>query len=447
MAADITLSRRLATVLLAGPWTIKGIRKSLRSMLDAETDNRILPALAKRIVKQFESNRLPPTRRQLVEFLNRDDVLWDEISLYHTLHVRPVNVISLPRPEMLPGPGAPADLHLPKLVTPGELADWVSVGPTQLDWLADTHSRERFHRNPKLQHYHYRWLPKKRMGHRLIEEPKPLLKSIQRRILHEILHQIPPHEASHAFCPGRSVLSYVAPHVEQHAVLHLDLRHFFSCICQARVRSLFRWIGYPEAVANLLTGLCTNAVPSEILENGLAPDRHARPQLFDRYANPHLPQGAPTSPALANLTLYRLDCRLSGLARKSGAQYTRYADDLLFSGDRRFRKGLSRLRVAVMAIAIHEGFEIHHQKTRVMPQGTRQEAAGLVLNRHPNTRRTEFDRLRAILFNCIRYGPDGQNRNGAVHFKAHLEGQIAYQTRINPQRGSKLRRLFEQIVW
>jgi hypothetical protein len=82
-----------------------------------------------------------------------------------------------------------------------------------------------------------------------------------------------------------------------------------------------------------------------------------------------------------------------------------------------------------------------------MTQGTRQEAAGLVLNHQPNTRREDFDRLRAILCNCIHHGPDSQNRTGETHFKEHLQGQIAYHARIHPGRGIKVLRLFEQIAW
>jgi hypothetical protein len=165
------------------------------------------------------------------------------------------------------------------------------------------------------------------------------------------------------------------------------------------------------------------------------------------FVQPHLPQGAPTSPALANLCAYRLDARLEGLARAAGAHYTRYADDLIFSGDEAFVRAVRRFRDHVAAVTLEEGFVVQHKKTRVMRQGVRQQAAGVVLNLHPNVPRPDFDQLKAILHNCVRHGPSLQNRAGVADFRAHLAGRIAYVARINPRRGERLRRVFDQIVW
>ncbi len=441
-------SRRLAIVILSGPWTIDALIDRLKKALQPDPRARWIAPFARRILARFDANALPPPQRLLVDFLNHDPILWEKICELELNDGLEIDTLAVPRPQMIPGRGLPAGWNLPELVTPGDLADWLSVSPSRLDWLADCFGRERFRPNEKLRHYRYRWLPKRGPGYRLIEEPKPLLKNIQRRILKEIVGRIPAHEAAHAFRSGRSVLTYVEPHAGQQVVLHLDLRHFFPSIHRARVRSLFRWTGYPEAVAELLTGLCTNSVPSEIVEelnDSLDLDPYRR--LAEQYGNPHLPQGAPTSPTLANLAAYRLDCRLSGLARKAGANYTRYADDLVFSGGRDFRRSLGRFRISVCAIVLNEGFEIRHRKTRVMSQAARQEACGLVLNQRPNLRRDDYDRLRAILFNCIRHGPKRQNRSGRAHFQAHLQGLIAYQAAINPSRGAKLMRLFERIEW
>src|SRR5262249_19106432 len=148
------------------------------------------------------------------------------------------------------------------------------------------------------------------------------------------------------------------------------------------------------------------------------------------YRRPHLPQGAPTSPALANLAAYRLDARLAGLAESVDAQYTRYADDLVFSGGATFARTIGRFPVHVAAVALEEGFAVQHRKTRVMRQGVRQRAAGVVLNRRINLPRADYDQIKAILCNCLRHGPQGQNRAGVDDFRAHLSGRIAHAVRL-----------------
>ena len=211
----------------------------------------------------------------------------------------------------------------------------------------------------------------------------------------------------------------------------MDLQDFFPSIGAARIRALFRTVGYPEAVANLLTGICTHSTP-RALGGAL-------------YTRPHLPQGAPTSPALANLCMYRADCRLTGLAAGAGAHYTRYADDLAFSGDAHFEQGAEPFSLRAAAILLEEGFEVHHRKTRIMRQGVRQYLAGLVTNQHPNIPRPDYDRLKATLSNCIRYGPESQNRDAHPAFRQHLEGRVAWVESVNPQRGKRLRVIYEQI--
>jgi hypothetical protein len=223
------------------------------------------------------------------------------------------------------------------------------------------------------------------------------------------------------------------------------LREFFPSIRSSRVRALFHTLGYPDAVARLLTGLCTNSVPIEVFADQV--DGEGPAAIGDAFEVPHLPQGAPTSPALANLCGFRLDCRLAGLARRQGVQYTRYADDLVFSGDREFERNLARFRVFVCAIVLNEGFAIRRRKTRVMRSGCRQEVTGIVVNQRLNVPRQEFDRLKAILHNCVTLGPQEQNREGHGNFREHLRGQIAYFQMIHPVKGERLRMLFDRIDW
>ena len=135
---------------------------------------------------------------------------------------------------------------------------------------------------------------------------------------------------------GRSVHTHAAVHAGAGLVLRLDLRDFFASVPAARVFGVLATLGYPAPVARALTGLATNRAPVAVLaamdpapRPGLVAARYA---LERRLAAPHLPQGAPTSPALANLAAFSLDRRLTGLAAAFGLAYSRYADDLTFSG-------------------------------------------------------------------------------------------------------------------
>jgi hypothetical protein len=108
--------------------------------------------------------------------------------------------------------------------------------------------------------------------------------------------------------------------------------------------------------------------------------------------------------------------RLAGLARVADAAYTRYADDLLFSGGPQFRRLVERFYLHAGAIALEEGFQVHTRKTRIMRQGVRQRAGGIVLNARPNVARTDFDRLKATLYNCVRHGAAGPEPPAAADF-------------------------------
>jgi hypothetical protein len=139
--------------------------------------------------------------------------------------------------------------------------------------------------------------------------------------------------------------------------------------------------------------------------------------------------------------------RLSGLARRANARYSRYADDLVFSGDREFERSVPRFRVLVCAILLDEGFAIRRRKTRVMRSGRRQVVAGIVVNRRFNVPRDEYDRLKAILCNCRRFGPHSQNRSQLPCFREHLQGRVAYVRMVHATRGQRLQVLLDEIDW
>jgi hypothetical protein len=344
---------------------------------------------------------------------------------------------------MAPAAGPPGAWPIPRLGTPGRLAAWLGLTPPLLDWFADCRLWNDKPGRPPLRHYTLSCIRKPSGKYRLLEVPKSRLKAIQRKLLDELLAQVPPHDAACAYVKGRSVIGFAQPHTNRRLVLRFDLKDFFPSVRSSRVHALFARLGYPRPVARLLTGLCTHAVRPEDWPDqdpGDGPTHQA-------YALPHLPQGAPTSPALANLCSWRLDARLTALAAKAGAVYTRYADDLAFSGEAEFERSARRFQVQVIRTALEEGFEVNARKTRFMRSALRQQLCGVVLNAGPNIRRDEYDRLKAILHNCRRHGPQSQNRTGAADFRAHLLGRIAWVKLLNPARGGKLLALFDKIRW
>ena len=340
-----TTAGGLAEALVEGPWQLEGVVS--RGGLALGRRPRWLRPLARRLLETFPEGR--PSADRVADFLRVDARFVANYPFAMSFRPRPA-------PVMAPSPGPPSTWPVPAIVTPLDLATRLGLELDELDWFADLRGLERTALEGPLRHYDYRWKPKRNGSTRLIEAPKGRLKAIQRQILREVLAPIPPHEAAHGFRPGRSVLSFVEPHAGRAVVLKMDLLDFFPTIRLARVVSLFRAAGYPEAVARGLAGLCTNRVPPRLWRAPEGPlsgsDAWRTRQL---YRKAHLPQGAPTSPTLANLAAYRLDCRLGGLAASAGAAYTRYADDLAFSGGADLARSVDRFRAHVGAILLEEG--------------------------------------------------------------------------------------------
>lgn len=325
------------------------------------------------------------------------------------------------------------------------LARGLDLRPGELDWFADRGGW--LHRTPDgpLHHYRRRWTTSRSGTPRLLETPAPRLSELQRRVGRRVLARIPVHDAAHGFVRGRSPHTLAAEHTGAATVVRLDLEGFFAHVSGARVAGLLRAAGYPDAVASALAGLLVTSTPAPVRRAAPAGgDVGARRRLLDRLAHPHLPQGAPTSPAVANLLAHALDRRLHGLAAALGARYGRYADDLVFSGDRLPAHGLV---VRVTAIAAEEGFRVRPDKTRIAPAHHRQRVTGLVVNAHPAVARVDYDALRALLHNCARTGPGAQNRDGHPAFRDHLLGRIAWVGSGHPARTARLRALFDAISW
>ncbi len=256
---------------------------------------------------------------------------------------------------------------------------------------------------------------------RQICAPRAELKSVQRSILEHILSKIPAHDACHGFTQGRSTLTNASPHQGAAVIIKMDLEDFFPTIHYWRVEGFFRYCGYDDEVASTLASLCTFRATSQ---SGKA-----------RWPGV-LPQGAPSSPSLANLICVRMDKRLQGVANRYGATYTRYADDLTFSFASE-PASLGRFQWWVDQICGQEGFSENLRKRRVLRPNNQQRITGVVVNSGLSIPRQARRRFRAILNNCRKHGVASQAR-GHDDFPAYLRGFAAYIHMVQPTLGKKL---------
>lgn len=442
------IGRGLAYAFCAGEWEHAAlVARGMDALQLSRRPPPALPQLVRLTLRLFPQRPVGRSER-LGALLARSVTLREALAVNPRWRMRHWRI---PEASMATPVRALAGLDLPPIAHERALAEFLGLSPEQLDWFADPRRLNRATRAPKLRHYQYRWVPKRSGAYRLIEAPKQRLKQVQRVILDRILAHVPLHDACHGQRAGRSVLSYVTPHVGREVVLALDLSDFYVCVREARVRAIFAALGYPDRVAALLSALCCTPTPEDVLcARPLSRDalESGRTDAFlqkQRLRDAHLPQGAPTSPALANLAAYRLDLRYAALAKRVDCSYTRYADDLAFSGDARFASLLPRLLPRFGAIALEEGFALRHRKTRRMGQSQRQQLCGVVLNHSPSLPRAELRRLEATLTNCVRHGVAEQNRAGVPDFRAHLRGRVAWAVQLAPARAAHLQALFDQI--
>jgi hypothetical protein len=316
-----------------------------------------------------------------------------------------------------------AENELPPLDSPQKLAEALGLTVAELRWLA-------YHRDAATRiHYRRFVIAKRGGGERAIWAPLPKLKAAQHWILRNIAEKLPVHGAAHGFLPGRSTLTNAAAHADPAVVVKVDVKDFFPTVTLRRVKGIFRKAGYREQVATLLALVCTEA-PREVVEQD--------GQTYYVSLGPRcLPQGAPTSPALTNTLCLRLDRRLSGLAKRLGWRYTRYADDLTFSqpADRGGEPKIGTLLGLVRRIVEAEGFHLNPEKTRVHRRGGRQQVTGLVVNGDapPRVPRRLRRQLRAAAHNL---GQGKPLKEGET--LARLTGYAAYVYMTDRDTGTRL---------
>jgi len=322
--------------------------------------------------------------------------------------------------------GRLAVLGLPTVSSAPELAAAMGLSVGALRFLA--YARE----VSRMTHYRRFAVAKKTGGERVISAPMPRLKRAQEWIQAQILSRAPVDAAAHGFVAGRSTVSNAGPHVGAAVVVNLDLEDFFPTLDYRRVKGLYRGLGYGEQVATVLALLSTEPEVQSVSLDGEV--WHVATTAR------HLPQGAPTSPTLSNLACRRLDRRLTGLARRLGFVYTRYADDLTFSGPPSATAAVGPLVGAVGRIVAAEGFRVHPGKTRVLRAGRRQEVTGLVVNRRLGVPRDQLRRFRALLHQIAKDGPDGKRWGRSADVLAAAWGFANYVHMVDPEKGRALRR-------
>ena len=258
-------------------------------------------------------------------------------------------------------------------------------------------------------HYQEFWMRKRSGGYRMISAPDKDLQAIQSTIYSRILSSVTiVHPAAVGFRCGRSVVDNAAPHLGKRYVLKMDIHDFFGSIRSPRVRQTFKKIGYPENVSKVLGALCC--------------------------LHRHLPQGAPTSPALSNIVGYEMDRKLAALAAEYGLTYTRYADDLTFSGDV-FPK--EQIIPQVKRIIRDEKFEPNHKKTHFMNQSSRKIITGVSVASGVKLTITKSKKreIRKNVYFILTKGLAEHQRRIGSHDPAYLKrliGMLCYWRAIEP---------------
>ena len=258
-------------------------------------------------------------------------------------------------------------------------------------------------------HYHKVKLPKKSGGYRNLSVPDAVLKSVQKRITEVLLIHMPVSRYAKAYRYGSSTLRNAKHHVGRQVVLKLDILHFFDSIRYSTVKNkVFPEVIYAEPLRILLTMLC--------------------------YYKDALPQGASSSPAITNILLYEFDEQIGQWCRERGIAYTRYCDDMTFSGDFEPAELIRFIRPELKKL----GFLLNEQKTRIQRPGQRQNVTGIVVNEKMSIPADYRRKLRQELYYCRKFGIQehlqkiGLEIPVDVH-RLQLLGKVNYVLQLHPE--------------
>lgn len=281
--------------------------------------------------------------------------------------------------------------------------------------------QSRYFGNERNKNYQVFFIPKSSGKWRKIEAPCDRLKLIQDWIKIEILDKIEVSKYAKGFVKECSILHNAVEHVNQELVINVDIKDFFPSISYSQVYKVFFYAGYTKQVSYLLAKLCTNN--SDVL-----------------------PQGAPTSPALSNIVCYKLDRRMSSLADKESGKYSRYADDITFSG----RKTLRTILPLIKRIIEEEGYAVNENKVRLQYRNGRQSVTGLTVNNKVTVNKKLVKELENAIFYINKFGVSDHmehiNCNRAF-YKEHLYGIAYFINMIDKQKGQMYLQRLSGLNW
>jgi hypothetical protein len=299
----------------------------------------------------------------------------------------------------------------------------------------------------------YRAFPvrKRPTGYRVICVPQPELMRLQRWVNQHVLRRLKPHASAAAYSRNCSPLRCAESHAGCQWLIKVDIRRFFESIDERKVYPVFRECGYDALVAFELTRLTTRASPPEHrskLKRWQLPGASA--YTIKRYRAPylgHLPQGAPTSPLLANLVMRPFDALADQIASDYDLTYTRYSDDLAFSShDPNFtRKAATELIARVYGLLGSFALEPKSTKTNVVSPGARKVILGLTVNdNRPHLKREWKRQLECHVYFITKLGYVTHARerkfSSVLGCFRYVQGLVAYACQVDPEFGEPLRK-------
>lgn len=341
------------------------------------------------------------------------------------------------------------DRGLPAILTLNHLARHVGL---EYRYLREIVERQR---DP------YRWFRSRKHsgGYRIISVPESDLMHLQRWIARFVLNQCSPHAASFAYQPKRSLVDCATVHVGARWLIKIDVRQFFESISEIQVFRVFKKFDYGDLVSFEMARLTTRPLSKGSLRFRQAQWRVVQPNRFriHWYRNEsmgHLPQGAPTSPMLSNLAMFKFDTDVLGIAERFGLSYSRYSDDLIFSTseDLLTRKSAIELIRAIYRRMNSEGLRPHQSKTVISPPGSRKIVLGLLVDGdRPRLRREFRNMLECHVHFVGRYGPSGHAHargfDSVLGFRRYLDGLLSYAAYVDLDFANRLRDELRDVEW